>query len=218
MADDESTGTVLARRHGQPADRGRQAGRRPDLGVDGDARRGGALVRRHPQPGVPDGRAQAEQEAGRRPAPVRLRHGALLLVADRRGRHLRARRRLLDLRGHQGGARARGARQPDDLLRRAGDELPVRGRLLAQGRPPAARRGRGGGPRVLRAPAHHPRPHREDGGLRGHRRAGRHRAGRRRHHAAPPHRPGVLGRSRVDPDRPAAGRGRARWGSRTSAR
>ena len=81
-----------------------------------------------------------------------------------------------------------------DLLRGARAELPVRGRLVAQGGPPAQPRGGRGGARVLRAPADHAGPDGEDGGLRGHRRAGRHRAGRGRHHAAPPHRPGLLGR------------------------
>ena len=63
-----------------------------------------------------------------------------------------------------------------DRLHRAGAELPLRGRLVAQGGPPAQRRGRGAGARLLRAPPDHARPDGEDGGLRGHRGADRHRA------------------------------------------
>ena len=122
-------------------------------------------------------------------APVRLRHGALLLVADRGGRDLRARRRLLDLRGHQGGARARGARQPDGRLRRArAVSFLFEGASWLKAVRQLSRRGRGGGARLLRAPADHARPDGQDGRLRGHRRAGRHRAGRGRHHPAPPDR------------------------------
>ena len=170
-----------AGRVGQPGDRGGQARRRPDLGLDRDARGGGALLRRHPQPGVPDGRAQAQQEAGRRAAPVRLRHGALLLVADRGRRDLRARRRLLDLRGHQGRARSpRSSAACTVSYVVLALQLPVRGRLVAQGGPPARPGGRRAGARLLRAPEDHARPDGQDGGLRGHRGADRHRAGRRR--------------------------------------
>ena len=207
-----------AGRLGQPGDRGGQARRRSDLGLDGDARGGRALLRRHPQPGLPDGRAQAQPEAGRRAAPVRLRHGAVLLVADRGRRDLRARSRLLDLRGHPRRAEARGAGQPDDLLRRARVQLPVRGHVLAQGRPPARARGRREGARLLRAPEDHARPDGEDGRLRGHRGADRHRAGGRRHHAAPRSPARASGtappRSRSDCSSSSSP---TRWASRTRA-
>ena len=46
----------------------------------------------------------------------------------------------------------------------------------------AAPGGRGAAGRAVPARVHHPGPHRQDGRVRGHRRADRHRPGRRRHH------------------------------------
>ena len=66
----------------------------------------------------------------------------------------------------------------------------------------------------------HARPDRQDGRLRGHRRAGRHRARRGRHHPAPPDRPRVTGTALASiADRPAPRRwSPTRSASRTSAR
>ena len=222
MADEEkdgSVGTVLVAGGANLAIAvAKLVGGRADR-VVGDAGRGRPLGRRHPQPGLPADRAQAQQEAGRRPAPVRLRHGALLLVAARGGRDLRARRRLLGLRGHPGSLLQP---EPVEALLVAyvvlGVSLRVRGGLLGQGRRPAARGGGRAEHRGLRAHLHHPRPDREDGRLRGHRRADRHHPGRGRDH--PPRADRLRASGTAPPRSPSAccwSWSRCRWARPASA-
>ncbi|EFL43029.1 integral membrane protein [Streptomyces griseoflavus Tu4000] len=86
----------------QPGDRGRQGRGRPACRVPRAAVGGGPLGGRQHERGVPAGRAAAQPSPGRPAPPLRLRQGALLLVAARGRGHLRHGRLLLVLPGSRG--------------------------------------------------------------------------------------------------------------------
>ena len=83
-------------------DHGRQGDRRRGVGIERAARGGGALGRRHRQPGVPADEPAALRPRARRRAPLRLRAGALPVGVRRRHRHLRRGRRVLAVPGARG--------------------------------------------------------------------------------------------------------------------
>ncbi len=208
-----AAGRVAAGHHPHGADRrrrqhhrhDRQAGGRDPLRLQRHAGRGGPLVRGHPQPGVPVHLGAPGPAPGRRGAPVRVRAGAVLLVAAGRVRDLHRGRGILDLRGHPL------AEQPDqrlpDRVCGAGRVRHRRGHLVHPGLRPAP--GRGPPQPHAHAGARQDQPghHGQGGAVRGHRRGHRARAGRRRPAAGAAHRLPRLRRGRLDRDRGAADRG-----------
>ena len=152
--------------------------------------------------------AVRRSDQARRPlAPVRLRQGALRLVADRGRQHLRDRRGVLDLPGrahHRHRGRRAGPRRAGQLPRAAGVG-GARGRVAAAGHQAGPWRGgrRPDDGRPLVAFAR--RPHREERGVRGQRRADRSLARGPGRAAAPGDRQRDLGRRGVARHRRAAG-------------
>ncbi len=183
------------RARGQPGDRRRESGRRARHGVARTALRGGTLRRGQRQRSLPAGRTAPQPPLARRPPSLRLRQGALLLVAAGRRRHLRHGRLLLLLPGHprarrgQAGVARRLSRGAGGTRRRPDRRGQFTG---ARALPVAQAEGGGGRSR----PAH------------GHRggRHGRARCAARdgRNGPAHDHRSGRLGSVRLPRHRPAA--------------
>ena len=95
----DSRKVVDRRARGQHRHRGVQVRRGVHVAVDGDARRGGALARRHGQSGAAPRRACASpRKPARRALPVRSRGREVLLAVRRRADALLRRRRVRDLR------------------------------------------------------------------------------------------------------------------------
>ena len=149
----------------------------------GHAVRGRALGRRHDDRGAAAHRPQTIGEAARPRAPVRLRQGALRLLAARRRIDLRGGCAVLDLpgRAHAAG-RARGAAERARRADRAGGRGRDRGRVARAGHPAGPRGTRGGAARPAHLPAPQRRPDRDHRAVRGQRRD--HRPGSSRSRAS----------------------------------